>query len=60
VKKGKFSGNDSLSSIEVSGKIQHGGTASGTIRMASHISPPGHPALDCDSGVLSWTASGGQ
>jgi hypothetical protein len=60
VKKGKFSGNDSLSSIEVSGKIQPGGTASGTIRMASHISPPGQPSQDCDSGVLNWTATGGQ
>ena len=60
VKKGKFSGNDPLSSIEVSGKIQPGGTASGTIRIASHISPPGQPSQDCDTGVLSWTATGGQ
>ena len=49
LKKGKFSGNEPLSNIEVSGKIQPGGTASGTIRMASHISPPGQPSQDCDS-----------
>lgn len=59
VKKGKFSENDPSSEIEVSGKIERNGTASGTIRMAGRVTPPGYPSLDCDTGVLTWTATAG-
>jgi hypothetical protein len=64
VKNGKFSAvnNDGLDRIfRAKGTLPAKGKASGTIRISEHVpaySDPvyGHPAFDCDTGVLNWTA----
>ncbi len=66
VKKGKFSAvnDDGLGRIfTAKGTIPNRGPAKGTIRITEHVralSDPiegDHPAFDCDTGALRWTAN---